>query len=345
MERSYMSKPVLLSLVNFTEDQLQKLRAVSPQIEVQQMSDASFEDLPEELRQRVEIMYGWGRHFGEAHRLPRLKWIQTHSAGVDYLFNQPVWQREVILTSMNGIHAVPMAEHALAMILTFRWRLRVMLSFQARSEWPHGRWDLFAAPELRGSTLGLVGYGAIARELARQAQALGMRVLAANRSGQRRPFAGYRESGVGDPQTLIPDKIYPTGQLLDMLPQCDYVAVLAPLTPDTRHLIGTEALAAMKSTAIFINLARGELVDEAALIEALQQEQIAGAGLDVFATEPLPVDSPLWQIDVARVIISPHVAGFTPNYDERASDLFAKNLRHYLAGEPLLNLVDKERGY
>lgn len=338
-----MSKITLLSLVSFTEAQLNKLRAVSDQLTVEQRSDASLGDLPAELRRRVEILYGWGPYLEGAEHLPRLKWIQTHSAGVNTLLDHPLWASDVTITSLNGVHAVPMAEHALAMMLAFRWNLRLMLGFQSRREWLEDRWDYFSSPELRGSTLGLVGYGAIAREVARQARALGMRILAVNHSGQRRPYEGFRQPGVGDPQAQIPEKIYPAGRLLDMLPRCDYVVVLAPLTPETHHFIGAEALARMKSSAVFINLARGGLVDEIALIAALQQGQIAGAGLDVFATEPLPADSPLWQFE--NVIISPHVSGFTPEYDDRASDLFAENLRRYLAKEALINLVDRERGY
>ncbi len=333
----------LLSLLRFSEAQLNKLRAVSSRLDVHQITDASFEELPEDLRNRVEILYGWGRHLNEAHRFPRLNWIQAHSAGINYLLDKPVWQSQVILTTLNGVHPVPMAEHALAMMLAFRWKLLEMFRFQARSEWPEGRWALFSRPELRGSTLGLVGYGAIGRELARQAQALGMRVLAVNRSGQRRPYFGFMEPGIGDPEAVIPEKIYQTGYLLDMLPQCDYVVVLVPLTPETHHLFGAKAFASMKESAFFFNLARGGLVDETALIAALRQGQIAGAGLDVFEKEPLSSESALWQME--NVIISPHVSGFTPKYDDRASDLFAENLRRYLAGEPLLNLVDRERGY
>lgn len=335
----------LINFMEFTEAQLDKLRAVSSRLEVHQLPQAAFDEIPESLRYKAEILYGWGKQLDQAHRYPSLKWIQTHSAGVNDLLDQPVWHSPVIITSLNGVHAVSMAEHALAMMLAFRWRLRAMFDFQSRSEWPQDRWDWFAVPELRGSTLGLVGYGAIARELARQAQALGMRVLAVNRSGQRRPYRGFREPGTGDPDALIPEKVYSTTALLDMLPQCDYVVVLAPLTPATRRLIGPAAFAAMKPTAYFFNLARGGLVDEAALIQALEEGQIAGAGLDVFETEPLPADSPLWQLDPERLIISPHVSGFSPNYDERASDLLAENLRRYLAGEPLLNLVERERGY
>jgi phosphoglycerate dehydrogenase-like enzyme len=340
-----LAQITVLSLVSFTEDQLDKLRAVSPRLEVRQWTDALFDELPEELRQQVEILYGSSEAIQKAQRFANLKWIQVHSAGVDYLLDKPVWQSNVIITSLSGIHPVPMAEHALAMMLAFRWNLRAMQRLQARVEWPQDRWLLFARPELRGSTLGIVGYGAIGRELARQGQALGMWVLATNRSGQRRPYPGYNEPGLGDPEAIIPAEIYPTTALLDMLPQCDYVVALMPLTPASRHLFGVEAFAHMKQTAFFFNLGRGAVVDETALIDALRQGQIAGAGLDVFETEPLPPESLLWQMDAEHVIISPHTAGFSLKYDERASDLFAENLRRYLAGEPLLNLVERERGY
>jgi phosphoglycerate dehydrogenase-like enzyme len=338
-----LAQITVLSLLRFTEDQLNKLRAVSPRLDVQQVTDASFDDLPEDLRNRIEILYGWGRSVDEAHRYPRLKWIQTHSAGIDNLLDKPVWQSEVIVTTTSGIHPVPMAEHALAMMLAFRWKLLNMFRWQVQAEWPENRWDKVIMPELRGSILGIVGYGSIGRELARLAQALGMRVLAANRSGRRSRDDGFNEPGIGDSEAVIPEKIYATDDLLEMLPQCDYVLVVTPLTADTLHLFGAEAFARMKESAFFFNVGRGGLVDEPALIDALREGQIAGAGLDVFEEEPLPADSPLWQME--NVIISPHVAGFTLKYDDRASDLFAENLRRYLAGEPLLNLVERDRGY
>ena len=338
-----MEQITVLSVLNFTESQLDKLRTVSPHLDVQQMTGTTFAELPESLRTRTEILYSWSHFLDDAHLFPRLKWVQTHSAGIDRLLDSPLWRSQAIITSMNGIHSIQMVEHALAMILAFRWKIPTMLRLQAQATWPTSRWQMFSIPELRGSTLGIVGYGSIGRELGRQAQALGMRVLAVNRSGQRHPFTGYSQPGTGDPQTAIPEKIYPTGCLLDMLPECDYVVVLAPLTHETRHLFNAKAFATMKSTAFFFNLARGALVDEAALVEALTQQQIAGAGLDAFEQEPLPPDNPLWPFD--NVIISPHVSGLTEKYDERASNLFAENLRRYLAGEPLLNQVERERGY
>lgn len=338
-----MEKVTILSQLKFSQAQLDKLQAVSPRLEVHQVTDTPFDDLPETLRDNVEILYTWGGLAEEAHLYPNLKWLQMHSAGIDNLFDAPVWQQDIIISNMSGIHAPQMAEHALAMMLAFRWKLPTMFQLKRNTEWPEGRWDIFAQPELRGSTLGIVGYGAIGRELARQAQALGMHVLAVNRSGQRQPYHGYREPATGDPQAEIPDVIYSSGNLLDMLPACDYVVLLAPLTADTHHLFSTHAFLAMKPTAFFFNLSRGPLVDEAALIDALRQGQIGGAGLDVFEQEPLPPESPLWTLD--NVIISPHVAGFSLTYDDRASDLFAENLRRYLAGETLINQVERERGY
>jgi phosphoglycerate dehydrogenase-like enzyme len=333
-----------VSLVQFTEAQLDKLRAVSPQLDIHQYPHTPPADLPPDLQPQVDILYGWGKPAGHIETLPRLKWLQAHSAGVDYLADTPLWQNdEIIVTSLNGIHAVPMAEHALAMMLAFRWKLPAMLAYQRQGTWVENRWEAFAGPELRGQTIGIVGYGAVGREVARQAGALGMRVLAVNSTGQRQPARGYSEPGVGDPEAALPERIYPSRRLLEMLPLCDYVVVLAPLTPQTHYLIGAGALVAMKTSAILINLARGPLVDETALIESLREGEIAGAALDVFEQEPLPVDSPLWRMP--NVIVSPHVSGFTYLYDERASRLFAENLDRYIRHQPLLNLVDKERGY
>ena len=338
-----MDKIILLSLINFSDEQLDKLRAASSRLDVHQIAGAAFEDIPENLRNSVEILYGWGRSIAEAHRFPNLKWIQAHSAGINIMLDKPVWQSQVILTTSSGIHSIPMAEQALAMMLAFRWKLLQMFQLQRQTEWPEGRWEKFAMPELRGSTVGIVGYGSIGRELARLSQAIGMRVLALNRSGQRSRGAGYVIPGTGDPDAVIPEKIYSTGGLFDMLPACDYVVLLTPLTSDNYHFFNAEAFSRMKPTAFFFNLGRGAVVDELALVDALRRGQIAGAGLDVFEQEPLPPDSPLWQLN--NVIIFPHVGGFTPHYDDRACDLFAENLRRYLAGEPLLNLVERERGY
>jgi phosphoglycerate dehydrogenase-like enzyme len=169
-----------------------------------------------------------------------------------------------------------------------------------------------------------------------------MRVFALRRTEGRFDF-GYAVNRTGDPEGAIPERFYPADALHEMLAQCDYVVVALPLTAATTHFIGAAELRAMKPSAYLVNIARGSIVDETALIRALREGWIAGAGLDVFEQEPLPPDSPLWEME--NVLISPHVAGFTPRYDERATALFAENLSRYLAGQPLLNQVDSCRGY
>jgi len=167
--------------------------------------------------------------------------------------------------------------------------------------------------------------------------------MIAGRAGERRPMDTYVEAGYGDPDMSIPERVFGSGHLNRMLAQSDHVVVLLPSTPATKHLIGAEALASMKPTAYIYNFGRGEVIDEQALIATLRAGQIAGAGLDVFEEEPLPADSPLWQMP--NVILTPHVGGMAPNYNDRLTDLFAVNLRQYLDGQPLMNLVDREHGY
>lgn len=190
--------------------------------------------------------------------------------------------------------------------------------------------------------MGIVGYGSIGREVGRLGQAFGMRVLALRRSGGRTE-TGYAMEATGDPEGAVPDCFYALSGLHEMLRECDYVVVALPLTRATRRFVGEAELRAMKPTAVLVNIARGPIVDQAALVRALQEGWIAGAGLDVFDEEPLPADSPLW--DLENALLSPHVAGFTPHYDERAAALFAQNMARYLGGEPLMNLVRKEQGY
>jgi phosphoglycerate dehydrogenase-like enzyme len=251
-------------------------------------------------------------------------------------------ESEVTITTVSGIHATPIAEYVFASLLAHRWRVALWTHCQREGKWPSGRWQLFARPELRDSTLGIVGYGSIGREVGRLGQAFGMRVLALRRTDERAK-SGYAEQDTGDPTGNIPARFYPPGALHQMLSECDYVVIAVPLTAETTHLIGEAELQAMKPTAYLVNIARGAIVDEAALVQALREGWIAGAGLDVFEQEPLPADSPLW--DLENVLISPHVAGFTPHYDQRAAALFADNLGHYLSGKPLLNRVNKAQGY
>ena len=337
-----MQSITLLTLMSLTETQLEILRSVSPLLEIHQHPDVTLDSLPQEVRQRVQIMYG-SPVGQDTQNWPGLKWIQVPFAGVDGLMRSSIWQTETIITTASGIHATPIAERTLAMMLAFRARLPELWHYKQRKVWSRDNRAEFSNPDLRGSTLGIIGYGAIGSELARQAQALGMRVLALNRSGSRGPIEGYFQQGMGDPEVRIPEKVYAMSELHTMLPECDHVVVLLPLTPETRGIMNAAAFASMKPSAYFYNYGRGALAEEVALIEALQGGRIAGAGLDVFEKEPLPEDSPLWEMP--NVIISPHIGGLSENYYDRAAHLFAVNLRRYISGQSLLNVVDRQLGY
>jgi phosphoglycerate dehydrogenase-like enzyme len=337
-----MPEIVVLSTMRFTDELLDKLRAVSPRLVVKQRPCHDAEEVEQALEEGVEVLYTFYLS-DDLSRAPDLKWVQLHSAGIDHLLDHPLMKSDIILTTTSGIHATPIAEYVFASILAFNRRVPQMLTYQSRREWPQGRWNLFARPELRDRTLGIIGYGSIGREVGRIARCFGMRVVATKRSVSQMRDVGYAVQGTGDRKGALLDEAFPPKRLSDMLGLCDYVVVTVPLTPETRKLIGETELRAMKPSAYLVNISRGETVDEAALIRALQEGWIAGAGLDVFEEEPLLSDSPLY--DLENVILSPHVSGFTLRYDERASDLFAENLCRYLTGEPLLNLVDKERGY
>ncbi len=322
------------------EHLLARLRAVSPRVIVEHRTAETLDELGD-VWQEVEVLYTT-KLAPAPEAAPRLRWVQGHFAGVDQFLGHPLL-RSVTLTTSSGIHAPTMAEYILMMVLAFAHRLPRMLEYQQRADWPQQRWALFVPQELRDATIGLVGYGSIGRETARLARAFGLRVLALKRQVDHLADDGWHLPDIGDATGEYVDQLFAPDQLRAMLAECDYVAIAAPLTPETRGLLGAAEFQAMKREAVIINVARGGVIDEAALIDALRNQVIGGAALDVFAQEPLPADSPLWHLP--NVVLSPHVSGFTPHYDERAMALFAENLRHYVAGEPLLNVVDMQRGY
>jgi len=332
----------VLCTLRFTEEQLDKLRAVSSRLEVSQKTCNSAEELTAALNRDVEVLYAYHTPTN-LEAAPGLRWVQLHSAGADHLLDTPLWRSTVVITTISGIHVITICEYVLGSMLAFTRRFSRMFYFQQRAEWPSHRWKNFVGRELRGSTISIVGYGSIGRELARLSRCLGMRVLAVKNDPRNRVDAGYTLPGTGDPDGSIPEAIYTPQELHRALEQSDYVVLSVPFTPATRGLIGQKELRAMPDHAYLINVSRGGVIDQEALVRALQEGWISGAGLDVFEPEPLPADSPLWKLD--NVIISPHVSGFTPRYDDYATNLFAENLRRYLKGKPLLNVVDRRRGY
>jgi phosphoglycerate dehydrogenase-like enzyme len=330
----------VLVTMPFSEAQLDRLRAVSADVQVIRATPTAAD------YSGVDVLYA-GAPPRELARAPRLKWVQLHMAGVDGLAEHPLYTQSAIpLVTASGVHAATIAEYAITVLLALAHRVPRMVEWKGRGAWPpdEQRWPLFVPSEIRGATLGIIGYGSIGRELARMAKAaFAMRVIACKRDPAQRRDAGYTLPGTGDPDGVLPDAWVGPDGLPELLARSDVVVMCAPLTTQTRRLIDARELGLMKPSAYFINVGRGASVDEAALAEALAARRIAGAAVDVFAQEPPAPGHPLFGLD--DVIVSPHVSGFLPSYDDKCTDLFAENLRRYLGGRPLLNVVDRARGY
>ena len=261
-------------------------------------------------------------------RAPSLRWIQFSSSGVGKFVEQMgLATTSIIVTNVAGAHATPLAEFVLFAMLYFAKQMPRVMADQRRHHW-----EQFAVKNVCRATLGLVGLGGVGREIARLARAIGMRVVAIRRTAGR---VSTDVSGV--------EAVYSPDRLLDLLAESEYVTLILPHTTQTAGLIGKAELAAMKPGAVLINIARGTIVDEPALIEALRSGHLGGAALDVFATEPLPAESPLW--DMPNVLITPHTISTAVDENELVVDLFCDNLRRYLAGKPLRNVFDRARGY
>lgn len=255
----------------------------------------------------------------------RVRWVHSLAAGVENQLIPELVDSDIPLTNSRGVYKESLGEFVIAAVLFFAKDLRRMMRNRAA-----GRWEPFDVEMINRQTLGIAGYGEIGRAAGRRAKALGMKVLAT----RRKP---------ADPDERDVDGWFTPAQLRDMIAQSDYVMVAAPLTPATRGMIGREEFNAMKPTAVVMNVGRGPVIDEPAMIEALRQGRIRGAALDVFDTEPLPPGHPFWQME--NVLLSPHCADHTEGWLEEAVEFFVANFRRFGAGEPLLNLVDKRAGY
>ena len=317
-----------IGMWNLPRELVAKLAAdVAP---VNVMSPATREEA-EAMLPEADVVLGFIVRPENLARARRLRWIHSTAAGVTGMLFPELVASDVVVTNASGLHADAMAEHALAMMLAFARKLHRARDWQQTREWAQAKtWEEAPAlGSLAGTTLGLVGLGAVGSAIAARARALGVRVLAV----RRRPAA--------DPAPA--DEQWPVSRLGEVLPRVDWLVIAAPQTPETERLIGREELALLRPGARLVNLGRGALVDEPALIEALRTGQIAGAALDVFEKEPLPPKSPLWNLP--EVILTPHTSGLAPRLWERAMEQFSANLRRFLAGAPLENVVDKRAGY
>ena len=267
-----------------------------------------------------------------------LRWIHAAGAGVDPLMFPELVNSSVVLTNSGGIYDHAMAEYVLLLVLAFAKDLPHTLDLQRRREWQHRESEC-----VDGRTLLVVGAGSIGREIAKLVRAAGMRVLGVARRARPSTAGAVPSPKPADSPDAAFERVVSIDDLPAVLPEADYVVLSLPLTPETRGLFGAAALARMKPTARLINVGRGAVLDEAALVDALRSRRIAGAALDVFRTEPLPADHPLW--DMPGVIVSPHMSGDFFGWPAAVSALFVENFRRWRSGEPLLNVIDKKRGY
>ncbi|MBU7018418.1 MAG: D-2-hydroxyacid dehydrogenase [Theionarchaea archaeon] len=253
----------------------------------------------------------------------RLKWVHALAAGVDRLLFPEFVESDIILTNSSGVHPIPISEHVLGMMLMFSRKLHESMRNQLQKEWLRPDPD-----ELYGKTLGIIGFGSIGERIGELGKCMGMYVI-----GLKKNISTTDKA----------HEIVPPEKLENLLSRSDFVIISLPLTKETENLFKTEEFHTMKDTSYIINISRGKIICENDLIQALENREIAGAGLDVFEEEPLPDTSPLWEMD--NVILTPHYAGSTPEYFNRAIDIFCRNLAHFLRGEPLVNVVDKRNQY
>ncbi len=333
----------VLVTLPFTEEQLARLSSLYSRVRITQLRTRHAEEVPAEVWQRTEVLYT-NRVLPTPEQAPVLRWIQFHWAGIDHALNAPILMKPgVIATSLSGASATQVAEYVVMMLLSLGHRLPSLMAHQRAGDWPKERWERFSPRELRDATVGIIGYGSIGRQVARLLHPFGAHILATKRDAMHPQDEGYTPTGFGDPEGDYLQRLYPAVAIKSMVKECDFLVITVPLCEGTRNLVDAGIIEAMKPNTFIVDVSRGGVVDHEALVEALRSNRIAGAALDVYPEEPLPGGSLLWKLN--NVILTPHISGNSPYYDDRAITLFEKNLASYLAGKPLFNCIDLARGY
>jgi phosphoglycerate dehydrogenase-like enzyme len=316
---------MMVTAFNHDSERLAELHAKYPSMEFV---------VPEGREQAVSAVADVDALFGqltpeEFAAQTRLKWVQSGSAGVEWMWRVPgLADTDIVVTNMRGAHAVTIAEHTFAMLLSLTRNLRVFEEHQKRHEWP----GFLNRPEqltIKDLTMGIVGFGNIGRAIARRAVGFEMRVLAVD--AERVPPA----EGV--------EEVWPLDRLDDLCRQSDVLTIAAPITPRTRGMIGAQQVRLLKRGSFILQMSRGGIVDETALVDALEEGHVAGAGLDVTATEPLPPGDPLWT--APNLIVTPHTSASSPLTTDLVYSILGENIGRFLRGEELMNVVDKRLGY
>ena len=329
-------------LIDFTlpETQAEQIQQLAPQIRLVRLP-AFGKPIPRDDLKDADVIYTAAANFDPTDA-PRLRWVQTPTAAINALVGKPILRSPIPVANVSGAYSVAVAECAMGMLLALTRRITLGVREQLQHRWP----DHFApwiGEDLYGKTMGIVGYGSIGRQIARLATAMGMTVLACKRRPDQRRDDSYLLPGTGDPEGVLPKAWFGQDQLIDLFRQSVVAMITLPDAPGTRRLIDAPALSALPRHAMFVNVGRGAVVDEAALIDVLRSGAIAGAALDVFAEEPLPPGSPFWEMP--NVLVMPHIASATTGQAERAAGVLYENVRRDLAGWPLINLIDKNLLY
>ena len=333
--------PVLMT-VPFSNELLKRIEALSPRIQLTIQAIPSSEEIAEQNLEDVEVMYT-SSTLPDPEDVPNLRWVQLHHAGIDRVRGDALLASKVQVTTLSGAVAPVVAEFTLMSILGLSRNLLKMLHDQKEKHWAENRYERFKPKALRESTVGIMGYGSVGREVARLCHSFGASILAIKHNLMDLEDHDYCIEGRGDPQAELPDRIYPPEAIASMASLCDFLIISVPLTSETRGMIAEKVFKALKPECYLIDVSSGGVVDHGALVEALDSKNLAGAALDVYPVEPLPESSPLWEMP--NVIISPHVAHASPHYHALAMDLFVENMRRYLSDQPLLNVFQHERGY
>lgn len=330
----------VLSTIPLNEAQVDRIRHVNKAVRLTVVKYRDGEVASPEQWHKTEVLFTGGRNIPTVQDAQNLRWVHVAFAGVDALINTPLMvQKQVTVTSSSGVMISQMGEYALMALLMLGHKMHEIFQLQHEAKWGQNLTPI----ELRGSTVGIVGYGSVGREIARRLHPFDVKILAAKRDASQPEDNGYAPEGLGDPKGDYFTRLYPIEALKGMLAECDFVVLAMPLTAETRNMFNADVFNAMKPGAFLVNVARGEVINDVALEQALKSGQVGGAVLDVFAQEPLPGDSPLW--GMKNVIITPHVSGLSSHYVDDMVQLFCENLSRYLAGEPLHNVIDVEKGY
>ncbi len=343
MNSEKKKKIEVLVTYSLSDDLVQKLNSVDKRLHFNGISARQANDISDDTWQKTEILIT-EKVLPLPEKVPNLRWVQFNTAGIDSAVHEPLFSAaNITFTTLSGAAAPQAAEFVLMAMLTLGHKIVNILHAQRNHEWAPDRLARLMPMELRNSVVGLVGYGSIAREVARIVQTLDVKILATKFDIMHPGDRGFNFDGMGDPDGNYFTRLYPIQALKSMLKECDFVVITLPKTDSTTNLIAEEELSAMKSSAYLIDVSRGGIVKPLALKMALQEKRIAGAFKDVFEQEPLTKDNTLW--DSQNLIISPHIAGISSFYNERSVDLIIENLKNYCQDLPLFNVYNPELGY